>query len=259
VNDRADRVLAGIALQPTLDRYPESIPIAERMAALGVPAVSVAVIDNGEIAWARAVGTREGDLPATPETLFQAGSISKPVAAIGIMHLVEQGLLDLDEDVNAYLRSWKLRPNGEWQPRVTLRMLLSHSAGTTVHGFPGYNREAPVPSVPQILDGLPPANTRPVRVNILPGTQFRYSGGGTTIAQLVVEDVTGQRFPEYMRESVLDPIGMMNSTYEQPLPEHLWPRSAAGHRAGGQMVSGKWHVYPENGSCGVVTWRTRSL
>jgi CubicO group peptidase (beta-lactamase class C family) len=254
--ERAARVVAEVIPDPIFSRQPDTVPLEQRMAALSVPGVGIAVIDGGEIAWARGFGRRDEEQPVTSETIFQAGSISKPVAAMGVMTLVQAGQLDLDEDVNAYLRSWRVPANGDWQPRITLRHLLCHGAGTTVHGFPGYNRQAPVPTVPQILNGLPPANTRPVRVNAIPGTQFRYSGGGTTIVQQLVEDVTAERFPAFMHASVLAPLGMTRSTYEQPLPAGWWENAAAGYRMGGGMIDGRWHIYPEMAAAGLWTTPT---
>jgi len=234
------------------------VALAGRMARLGTPGLSVAVVERGEIARATEYGVRQaGDPdPVTSETLFQAGSISKPVAALGVLRLVERGDLDLNTDVNTYLRSWTVPPTDDWQPELTLRQLLSHTAGLTVHGFPGYPAGQPLPTLPRVLDGEPPANTDPVRVALVPGTQYRYSGGGTTIVQQVLEDVTGIPFPALMRELVLDPLGMTASTYEQPLPEHLHPRAATGHRAGGVPIPGGWHSYPEMAAAGL--WSTAS-
>src|SRR5262249_27708993 len=152
-------------------------------------------------------------------TLFQAGSVSKPIFALAVMRLAQEGKVDLDEDVNRYLISWKVPANGSWQPRITLRQLLSHSGGMTVHGFPGYASDEKVPSVLDILDGRPPANTPRIEVNIVPGTQLRYSGGGITVAQQLVVDLLGEPFPKMMREVILDPLRMKHSTYEQPLPK----------------------------------------
>lgn len=234
------------------------VALGERMARLGTPGLSVAVVEDSATVWSKGFGVRQaGDSdPVTSETLFQAGSISKQVAALGVLRLVERGELDLNTDVNTYLRSWNVPPVGDWQPELTLRQLLSHTAGLTVHGFPGYPAGRPLPTVPQILDGEPPANTDPVRVAIVPGTQYRYSGGGTTIVQQVLEDVTGVPFPVLMRELVLDPLGMHASTYEQPLPEPLRPRAASGHRAGGVPIPGGGHVYPEMAAAGL--WSTAS-
>ncbi|MCO5176745.1 MAG: beta-lactamase family protein [Thermomicrobiales bacterium] len=234
------------------------IPLAQRMDELGTPGLSIAVVEHGEIAWAQGYGVRRaGDgEPVTTETLFQSGSISKPVAALGVLRLVEQGVIELNADVNTYLRSWMVPPVDEWQPELTIRQLISHSAGLTVHGFPGYPEGSPLPTVPQILDGVAPANTGPVRVTIIPGTQFRYSGGGTTIVQQALEDVTRRAFPDLLHDLVLAPLGMTNSTYAQPLPEALHHQAAAGHRAGSQPVTGDRHVYPEMAAAGL--WSTAS-
>lgn len=189
-----------------------------------VPGLSIAVIDNFQIVWAKAYGVIEtgSSKPVTSRTLFQAGSISKPVAATGALSLVEQGKLSLDEDVNQKLKSWKV-PENEFakNQKVTLRRLMSHSAGLTVHGFPGYDVNDPVPTLVQIFNGEKPANTAPIRVDFVPGTQSRYSGGGVTIEQQLMMDVTGKPFPALMREIVLGKIGMTDSSYEQPLPPPL--------------------------------------
>jgi CubicO group peptidase (beta-lactamase class C family) len=144
------------------------------------PGLTVAVIDGYKIAWAKAYGVTEsgGSSPVTPKTLFQAGSISKPVAAAGMLALVQQGKLSLDEDVNAKLKTWKV-PENEFtkEQKVTLRRLASHTAGLTVHGFPGYDVDEKVPTLVQIFDGEKPANTAAIRVDFVPGTKWRYSGG----------------------------------------------------------------------------------
>jgi CubicO group peptidase (beta-lactamase class C family) len=188
--------------------------------------------------------------------VFQVCSISKPVTALAVLRLVQAGRLDLGEDVNRYLTSWRVPANGDWQPCVTLRHLLSHGAGLSQHWFPGYRRDEPLPTLPQVLDGLVPANTGPVRVNAIPSLQFRYSGGGTAVVQQVLMDVTGLPFPVLMREWVFDPLGMSHSTYEQPLPEAWWGQAASGHRVGGGLVAGRWHVYPEMAAAGL--WTTPS-
>jgi CubicO group peptidase (beta-lactamase class C family) len=192
--------------------------------------------------------------------LFQAASISKPVAATALLRLVDEGKLDLDRPVNDYLTSWKLPENRfTATEKVTLRRLVSHSAGTTVHGFPGYAEGDAIPTVPQILDGAKPANTAPVRVDTTPGSRWRYSGGGITIEQLAMTDVSGEGFPALARRLVFDPIGMTNSTYEQPLPADRRPAAAAGHRPDGTMVRGRWHTYPEMAAAGLWTTPTDLL
>lgn len=256
-DSRIARIEAGLRPKgPFHSRRELPARLADRMATLRVPGVSVAVIHQGKIAWTAGYGVKEAGAnePITPQTLFQAASISKPVAVAGALRLVEQGLLDLDEDVNRYLTSWKVPANGSWQPRITIRHLMSHTAGLTVHGFPGYNRSVPIPTAVQVLGGEPPANTARVEVNLLPGVQERYSGGGTTVLQQLMVDVTGTPFPELMRSLVLDPAGMADSTYEQPLPERLWDRAATGHQWGNlEPVPGRWHVYPEMAAAGLWT------
>jgi CubicO group peptidase (beta-lactamase class C family) len=233
-----------------------SFALDERMRQLRVPGVSAAVIEHGRLAWARGWGSREaGRRPVGTETMFSAGSISKPVAATAAMRLVQQGVLGLDDNVNDHLTTWSIPAVEDWQPVVTLRQLLSHTAGLTVHGFPGYLRSEAVPELSQILDGSEPANTPPVRVDILPGTQFRYSGGGTTVMQVLLEDVTGIPFTRLVRELVLDPLGMNRSTYEQPLAES-WGDVATGHYYGGAMVPGGAYVMPELAAAGLWTTPT---
>jgi len=226
-----------------------------------VPAVSVAVVDNFKIAWAKAYGVTEagGATPATTHTLFQAGSISKTVAATGALWLVEHGQLSLDEDVNQKLVTWKV-PENEFtnskDQKVTLRRLQSHSAGLTVHGFPGYAVGDPMPTLVQIFNGEKPANTAPIRVDSVPGSKFWYSGGGVTIEQQLIMDVSGQQFPQFMRATVLDKIGMSDSTYEQPLPVERAAVAASGTRVDGKVVPGKWHIYPELAAAGLWTTPT---
>ena len=175
----------------------------------------------------------------------------------GALRLVEQGKLALDEDVNSRLVTWKV-PENEFtkNKKVTLRGLLSHTAGLTVHGFPGYATDEPGPTLVQVLDGAKPANTRPIRVDILPGSKWRYSGGGYTVMQQLVVDVTGKPFPQFMHEAVLGPLDMKESTFEQPLPADKAKLTATGHHGKQKPVKGKWHIYPEMAAAGL--WTTPS-
>ncbi|HET7039363.1 MAG TPA: serine hydrolase [Gemmatimonadales bacterium] len=236
---------------------PVTRSLSDRMTHYRIPAVSIAVMNGGKIEWARAWGMADvaDNRAATPATLFQAASISKPVAATAALVLTERGMLDLDADVNRYLRSWKLPP-GEalGGDSVTVRRLMSHSAGLTVHGFPGYARSATIPSTAGVLDGQ--GNTDPVRVDLKPGTQWRYSGGGYTVLQMLLADLTGKPFAQLMRELVLQPAGMASSTYEQPLPEARWREAATGYRDDGRPVEENWHVYPEQAAAGLWTTPT---
>lgn len=233
--------------------------IMERLAHYKVPGVSVAVFENGDLAWARGYGVVEDgtSTPVTPSTLFQAASISKPVAAVGAMVLVERGKLVLDEAVNARLKSWKVADTelAKSEP-VTLRRLLSHTAGLTVHGFRGYAADDAVPTLVQLLNGEPPSNSKRIEVDIPPGSRHRYSGGGYSVAQQLMIDVSGKPFPDLMRELVLTPAGMKDSTYEQPLPTALVARAAVGHHPTGKPIAGKRHTYPEMAAAGL--WTTPS-
>jgi CubicO group peptidase (beta-lactamase class C family) len=243
-------------LPPVPLKGEEGWSLAERMRHHRVEAVSVALIRDFRVAWETAVGLadRGEGKRATAETLFQAGSISKPVAAAALLREAEKGTFRLDADVNDFLKSWKLPANElTAQEKVTLERILSHGAGLTVHGFPGYAAGASVPTVPQILDGAPPANTPPVRVDLVPGSRWRYSGGGYTIAQLAMSDTLGRPFPDLTRTLLLAPAGMSRSTYEQPLPASRVAEAAAGYRRDGSAVPGKWHVYPEMAAAGLWT------
>ncbi len=260
VNERIRRVERGLLPVVIVEgaTAPE-MTIADRLVHYHVPGVSVAVIHGGEIAWARSYGVTEagGSQPVTPDTIFQACSISKPVAALAALRQVQEGKLALDEDVNVKLRSFKVPESPLTKTKkVTLRRLLSHSAGLTVHGFDGYASGAPLPTLAQILEGKAPANSAPIRVDLEPGSQFRYSGGGYCVVQQLLEDVLQRPFPEIMREAVLEPLGMAHSTYEQPLSARLAPTAAVAHTDEGKKVAGNWHAYPEMAAAGL--WTTPS-
>lgn len=252
------RVEQGL-LPVVLIKSDPSWSIAERMKFHKAPALSIAVIKDFKLEWAKAYGLKDLETgePVTTETLFQAGSISKSVNAMVAMKKVEQGRISLDEDINAKLTSWKL-PDNEFtaKKKVTLRNLLSHTAGTTVHGFPGYAVTEKVPTLQQILDGTAPANTAAVRVDFEPGSRFRYSGGGTTISQLAIMDIEKKPYPDIAKETVLAPLGMSNSTYSQPLPADWIKKAATGYRGNGSEVEGKIHIYPEMAAAGLWTTPT---
>lgn len=224
-----------------------------------IPGLSLAIVDGGKIIKAQGYGVTEkgGKTPVTAATLFQAGSISKPVTAVGALHLVEAGTLSLDADVNSKLTSWKL-PDNEFtkEKKVTVRGILSHTAGMSVHGFPGYASDAPKPTLVQVLNGESPANTAPIRVEAAPGSAWKYSGGGYTVLQQLMIDATGKPFAEIMRETVLAPAGMRDSSYEQPLPAGNASLAATAHTSNRLPVPARWHTYPERAAAGL--WTTPS-
>jgi CubicO group peptidase (beta-lactamase class C family) len=233
--------------------------LAERMRQTGTPAVSIAVINRGRIEWARAYGSLQagGVAPADTATRFQAASISKPVAALGALLMAERGALSLDGDVNDYLRSWRV-PESAFTARekVTLRRIVSHTAGLNVDHFPGYAAGAPVPSTVQVLDGAPPANTPAIRVDTVPGARLRYSGGGPTVMQLMMEDVSGRPFAALMEETVLRPLGMIHSSFDQDVAPQAADHTARAHDRRGAPLAGGWHRYPEMAAAGL--WTTPS-
>ena len=193
----------------------------------------------------------------TTQTLFQAASISKPITAVAALHLAETKRLSLNADVNAWFDNWKLPASESVRDhKVTLKRLLNHTAGLNVSGFPGYAVGARLPTLTQILKGETPANTLPIHVETLPGTQWRYSGGGYVVVQRVVEDITGKPFADFMEREILPRLDMHHSTFQQPLPREHARSVASGHSVDGQSVSGGWHVYPEMAAAGL--WTTPS-
>ncbi len=255
--DPMERVENGLFLGAPVVGVPGA-SLEKRMAAFDVPGVSVAVIHDFEIVAARAWGVadRSTGRMVDTNTLFQAASISKPVTATVVHRLVQSGTLDLDVPVNSYLSSWKLPENELTRDTpVTLRMLLSHTGGTTVSGFPGYEPTDALPTVLQVLDGSAPANTPPIRVDIQPGQTYRYSGGGTTIVQQVLVDVIGKPFPDLMQETVLGAAGMVNSAFDQPVSPDRAENAAKAHRDSDGSDDNS-HIYPELAAAGLWTTPT---
>jgi CubicO group peptidase (beta-lactamase class C family) len=218
------------------------------------------VIQDFKVAYAVAYGVADAETgaQATASTMFQAASISKPVAAMASLKAVQDGRFTLDQNINTILKSWKL-PEGEFTKNgpVTPRTLMSHVSGTgDAFGFPGYAPGAPLPTLPQILDGTKPSNLRAVRLERAPYTGFEYSGGGVIIQQLALMDAVGKPFAQIAREWVLDPIGMTNSTFEQPLPAPREAQVARAHNGRGMRMGDPWHVYPEQAAAGLWTTST---
>jgi len=250
------------SLRPAIvikDSAVEKFQLLERMRFYKVPGVSVAVINGGEIAWARGYGVRDigTDQCVTPETSFQAASISKPVAGLVALRLVEMGLIGLDEDVNGKLRTWKL-PENEFTAanKVSLRLLLSHRAGLTDYaGFRPAARDEPLPALREILETgkWTPA---PIRVGLKPDSRFAYSGGGYCLLEQLLEDVSGKPFPSLARELVLDPLQMANSSFDQSISPDRASRAAAGHQWNGQRLPQNWNLYPATSAAGLWTTPT---
>lgn len=233
----------------------ETWSAAERLAHYNCPGFSVCVIEDGEVADAAGFGVKTpGGEAVEADTIFAGASISKPLAAVLALQLVDQGEVSLDAPINTYLKSWRLPENDlTRQVPVTLRHLLSHRAGTTVHGFGAYPHEKPAPSLLDVLNGTPPSPTPAVVVDKLPGISVRYSGGGTSIVQLLLEDLTGKPFAALAQERLFSPLGMTRTTFEQPLPERLRPFAAIGHYPDGSPVAGRYTFTPQLAAGGVYT------
>ena len=251
-------------LRPPLAAKGEPSPVwtlEERMEHHGVPAISIAVAFDGEVVWAKAYGVREkgSDVPVDENTLFQAASLSKPIAALAALALVDKGRLELDAPVANYLQSWDMPDNAFTQSQpVTLRHLLSHRAGTTIHGFRGYEVDADLPSSAQILEGAEPANTPPVAVDQVPGSARRYSGGGYQVVQLMLEDLTGQPFAEVVAQEVFAPASLERSNYDH---RQTGENVASGHVGGASdpIPGPGYFAYPELAAAGIWTTPTELL
>ncbi len=235
----------------------ETTTLAERMGHYGVPGLSVALLRDGAVAWARGFGVKQvgTDDAVDAETVFSVGSVSKVGAAATTLRLVDAGQLDLDRDVGDYLTSWSIPDNPFTdEAPVTLRRLMSHTAGATVHGFADFQPGEELPTTVQILEGSGPAKNPPVVVDEAPGSLWRYSGGGTTIEQLVIEDATEMPFAEAAQSWVFEPLGMARSTYVNPLPEsHGNIARAHDGRGRPAALPRGWEAMPEAAASGLWT------
>jgi CubicO group peptidase (beta-lactamase class C family) len=251
-------LLVTVGLAPSVDPGPQWASldqvIEEAVRSHGVPGVSIAIIDDSEVVYARGYGLAEPDRPVETDTLFQAASLSKPVSAVVAAAAAEEGLVDLEADVAGMLTSWQFPPTSFDGP-ITLRMLFAHRAGTNVPGFPGYRLDEPLPDLPRILDGVRDKN-EPIRIVAEPGAQRSYSGGGYLVAQLAVEDQTGRTWEELADTLVFEPLGLARSTYRiLDVPDR--GRVAVGYRPdGAEVEAGGWHAYPETAAASLWTTPT---
>jgi CubicO group peptidase (beta-lactamase class C family) len=238
----------------------DALSLQEVMQRLRVPGASIAVVKDFRIHWAKAYGVAdaEGGRPLDTDSRFQAASISKPVTALGAMRLVQEHRLALDANVNTTLKSWQV-PGSELtrDQHVTPRALFSHTSGADDgFGFPGYDPAAPLPTLVQILNGEAPSNVGKVTFARPPFQGYKYSGGGLTIMQLALTELTGRPFAEFMQSTVLGPLGMTGSSFEQPPSTDVVAHAARAHSGQGRPMAAPWHVYPEQAAAGL--WTTPS-
>jgi len=230
--------------------------LAERMQFYHINGLSIAVVSNYKLAWAKGYGWANDSLkiPVSTQTLFQAASISKSLNAIGVLKLVQDKKLDLYADINTYLSTWKFPYDSLSKgKKINTANLLSHTGGLTVHGFEGYEPGSSLPTIQQVLDGKKSVNSAPVRSMYEPGLKFEYSGGGVTISQQIVTDITHQPYDKYMYDNVLKPLGMTSSTYQQPPVAKAQNQLSAAYRADGKQLKGKFNAYPEQAAAGLWT------
>ncbi|HTE29191.1 MAG TPA: serine hydrolase [Chryseolinea sp.] len=254
ISDRIYQVEHNLAGSIRVDGDPKWT-VEDRMTFFNVPGLSIAIVKDYKIEWAKGYGwmDKARKIPVSTETLFQAASISKSLNSVGVLALVQKGKINLNEDINKYLKSWKFPYDSlSKNKKITIYNLLTHTAGLSVHGFPGYAKTSTLPTVVQILDGANPANTQAVRSEFEPGLKFQYSGGGTTISQLLVMDATGQPYDKYMKTNVLDPLGMHSSFYTQPPPADK-AQLATGYRPDGKEIEGNFMIHPEAAAAGLWT------
>jgi len=237
-----------------------TLTISALMARFNVPGVSIAVIRDHQIHWAKGYGIADvaTGAPVDTGTMFQAASISKPVAAMAVLRAVQDGLFTLDTDINKILTSWKLDGGEFTKDRpVTPRTLTSHTSGLgDGFGFPGYDPSDSVPTVVQFLQGSKLSNVGVIFMERPPMTLMEYSGGGVTLMQQALTDARKRPFADIMRDDVLRPLGMTRSTYEQPLPESFDRNAARAHSGDGKAMGAKWRVHPEQAAAGL--WTTPS-
>lgn len=241
-----------LEIRPPNEEPTAHLSLADAMDILTVPSVSIAVIDRNALRLVCAFGH-----DASVDTLYQAASMSKLVTAVTALRLVEQGHLGLDRDIEGELRSWHLPASDLTKGHpVTLRDLLSMTAGIGVPGFRGYEPGDALPNLTQILDGSPPARSPPVRIEYIPGGRYAYSGGGYEIVQALIQDATGEAFPAATEALVLKPMGMANSLFAQPLPPDRLTHAAMGHHGDGDALPGGSRLIPELAAGGL--WSTPS-
>lgn len=231
-----------------------AITLESRMEELNIPGVSITVFDNNQILWSKGYGlkNKETGEKVNENTVFQAASISKPVASVAAFKLIENHKLALDENVNLKLKRWQV-PDNEFteKEKVTLSRIMSHTSGLGTSGFQGYCIKDSIPTLIEILRGSEITNSEPVRVVQKPGESELYSGGGMEVLQMLMEDVSGKEFHQLLDDLVLSPTGMKSSSFKFPLPEALRKLTSNGYDENGNVVCGGYHIYPEKAAAGL--------
>ncbi len=253
---RKKQVTDGILPYMVFEGETKPVSVATRMNMSKTPAFSVAVIHNGKLDWSQAWGKLQEDGGnADCDSLFQAGSLAKPVTLMAALRMKASGLVDFDQDIETYFSSYRL-PEGQQSKSnpITLRNLLSHSAGIVRGGYAGYANNEAMPTDEQIVRGEAPSNSRKVEVVNKPGESLAYSGGGYTLIEIALQDELNRPFELIMRDWLLAPIGMKQADFTVPLPLSKHSHTARGHEIDGSVIAGGWNNYPEQAAAGL--WAT---
>jgi len=257
INEKILRIENGLLPANIIAGEPSKMfSINGRMQYFDVPGLSIAVIKDNKIEWAKSYGVKEKGTndSVTLNTMFQAASMSKPITAMIALKLEEEKKISLKQDINQQLKTWHL-PENEFtkQRAVTPELLMLHLGGLNVPSFPGYSISDSIPDVTDILDGISPSNTEAVKVVLVPNTKWSYSGGGYTVLQFLMEEVTGTSFPKLMKDYLFDPLELKNSTFEHNLSEKQQKLIAKAYKEDGKMVNGGYYIYPEKAAAGLWT------
>ena len=249
-----------IKLLPSVVFEGETLPqtIDARLAAHKIPGFSIAVIRKGELVWTQAWGNQSsngGKLAC--DTLFQAGSLAKPVTVFAAFRMQQKNLINFDTNIEQYLSRYHLPSGAQTESNpVTFRNIFTHRSGIIAGGYEGYPNGSAIPTDVQTLSGLPPSNAPKLEILAPPNTQLRYSGAGYTVAEIALQDRFEKDFDPLMQEWLLKPFGMKQASFAQPIPPKFFPQIARGHDSQGKMIPGGWHNHPEQAAAGL--WATPS-
>jgi len=228
--------------------------IANTMKESKIPALSLAVINEGEVEWSETYQNADflGEQPLDSTSVFQAASLSKPVTFLAALRMYAAGEIALDTNIQVYLKDYQL-PQGKQTPEnpVTFRNIFSHTSGISPGGYQGYARDLPMPSDISILRGEEGANTPAIKVVTPPNEVLRYSGGAYTLAELALQDYFAADFSGIMQKWILEPVGMEHSTFTQPFPVADSNKVAKGYTYAGKRVEGAWRNHPEQAAAGL--------
>ncbi len=266
-NDKADCIIQkesveikaqlenGIRGQVKFLGEPENFSlITDKMSEYKIPALSLAILNEGKIEWADIY--QNADFPEEQKlncaSIFQAASLSKPVTFLAAVRMHAAGDIDLDKNVQNYLKDFEL-PQGKQTAEnpVTFRNIFSHTSGITSGGYQGYAKDLALPSDLAIVRGGAGVNTPAIEVITPPNESLAYSGGGYTLAELALQDIYKDDFSNIMKKWILEPAGMKHSEFTQPLPDSKSNQVAKGHTQSGEVVAGGWNNYPEQAAAGL--------